>query len=103
MAGGITKYARRRSSMFRAPLVLLLLVLALPGCSKARDPWAGARPGQKRVLASFPPLYCMAHAVAGEDAYVRCLLGERGPHDFVDSPEDMLTVNRADLMLSNGL
>src|SRR5206468_1350934 len=77
--------------------------LLLNGCSNAPDVWREAKPGQKRVLASFAPLYCMARAVAGDDAYVLCFVSTQGPHDFIDSPKDMLKLYRADLILTNGL
>jgi zinc transport system substrate-binding protein len=84
-------------------LVLPLLALLFAGCSKAANPWQGARPGQKRVLVSFAPIYCMTHAVAGDDAYVLCLLTTQGPHGYTDTPADMLKLHRAELILTNGL
>ncbi len=83
--------------------ILLLLVPLLHGCATASDPWKGAKPGQKRVIASFPPLYSMTQAIAGDDAYVLTLLSEVGPHDAKDSPTDMLKLRRADLVVINGL
>lgn len=93
-----------RSSLLAATgLVLALLVLALPGCTPAKDVWQDAKPGQKRILVSFAPLYCMTQAVAGDDAYVLCLLTTTGPHEYRDSPQDMLKVRKADLVVLNGL
>src|SRR5437867_4108085 len=95
--------------MRRSYLVLLLLViLSLPllymsGCTPAPDFWTEAKPGQKKILVSFPPLYCITHAVAGEDAYVLCLLTTEGPHDYDGAPTDALKVGEADLVISNGL
>lgn len=89
--------------MVRFFLVLMLFAPLSLGCSRAKDPWAEARPGQKRVLASFPPLFSMTAAVAGDDAYVLSLLSTQGPHDFHDSPSDMLKLYRADLIVMNGL
>src|SRR5438876_1095554 len=103
MTGGITKYSRRRNPMTRSSLlagsglVLVFLALALPGCTPAKDVWQEAKPGQKRILVSFAPLYCMTRAVAGEDAYVLCLLTTTGPHEFRDNPLDMLKLRKADL------
>jgi ABC-type Zn uptake system ZnuABC Zn-binding protein ZnuA len=84
-------------------LALALMAGILPGCSTAKDPWAGAKPGQKRVLASFPPLYSMAQKVAGEHAYVLCLLSTTGPHEYQAPSSDMLKLHRAELILTNGL
>ncbi len=88
--------------MSRLPL-LAVLALALPGCTSAKDAWHEAKPGQKRILVSFAPLYCMTRAVAGDDAYVMCLLTTTGPHEFRDSPKDLLKLRKADLVITNGL
>lgn len=94
----------------RLPLLLalaglppLVLVFAFTGCSPARDPWLAAKPGQKRVLASFPPLYCFTANVAGEHAKVLCLSTATGPHDYKPTHTDALKVAGADLYLHNGL
>jgi zinc transport system substrate-binding protein len=73
------------------------------GCSRARDPWASAKPEQKHVLASFTPLYCFAQNVAGEHALVLCLTTAEGPHDYRGTHTDALKVAGADLYLHNGL
>ena len=82
---------------------VLLLTLFQPGCSHAPNYWKGAKPGQKKVLASFPPLYSIAHAVAGDDAYVLCLLTKQGPHDYQPAPTEMRKLRDANLILTNGL
>jgi zinc transport system substrate-binding protein len=82
---------------------LIGAALVLIGCTAAPDAWRDAQPGQKHILTTFAPLYCMTRSVAGDDAYVLCLLGAKGPHDFNDSPADMLKLHRADLILMNGL
>src|SRR3954454_17736374 len=95
----------------RIPAHLLLVAACLTpfalfaffGCSKARDPWASAAPGHKRVLASFAPLYCFAVNVAGEHATVLCLTTAEGPHDYRATHTDALKVAGADLYLHNGL
>jgi ABC-type Zn uptake system ZnuABC Zn-binding protein ZnuA len=65
--------------------------------------WADARPEQKKVLVTFPPLYSIAHAVAGDDAYVLCMLTTQGPHGYQGAPTDLFMVNKADLLVYNGL
>lgn len=84
-------------------LSLVLLVPMLQGCTSAKDPWDAAKPGQRRVLATFPPLYSMTQAIAGEDAYVLSLLSNVGPHDAKDNPSDMFKLRRAELVVMNGL
>lgn len=85
----------------------LMLAVALPllliGCSRPPEPWREAKTGQKRILVSFPPLYSITHAIAGDDAYVLCLLSSTGPHEYVPSPVDMMKFSKADLVIVNGL
>ncbi|HZZ80614.1 MAG TPA: zinc ABC transporter substrate-binding protein [Gemmataceae bacterium] len=65
--------------------------------------WTEAKPGQKKILVSFPPLYSITHAIAGDDAYVLSLLTGKGPHDYEGAPTDLFMVNNADLLIFNGL
>jgi zinc transport system substrate-binding protein len=85
-------------------LLCVSALLLLPfGCSPAPDFWKEAGKDRKKILVSFPPLYCITHAVAGEDAYVLCLLTTHGPHDFEPPATDQPKVRRADLVIYNGL
>jgi hypothetical protein len=70
---------------FSLTFLFLLFGIWLMGCSPAPDFWKEAKEGQKRILVSFPPLYCITHAIAGEDAYVLCMLTSQGPHAQRDS------------------
>lgn len=71
------------------------------GCGKHSDPWPA---GDKlRVLASFPPIYCFAVNVAGDDAVVLPLLDGAGVHDYHPSPHDAIKLHRAQVFLINGL
>jgi ABC-type Zn uptake system ZnuABC Zn-binding protein ZnuA len=81
----------------------LLLVAGFAGCSRPPDPWKDAKAGQKHILVTFPPLYSLAHAVAGDDAYVLCFLTTQGPHDYQFNPVDGIKAKGADLLISNGL
>jgi len=72
-----------------------------PGCRKAKDVWPST--GKKRVLVSFPPLYCFTKNVAGDDADVRCLITAQGPHDHQLTDQDVRMAQKADLVLINGL
>ena len=86
------------------PCLLLLLPLAVGGCTRAPDPWAGTPSGQKKVLAMFAPLYCFAANVAGDKARVACLLTGTGPHDYDPIDADAVAkVAGADVFLINGL
>lgn len=87
---------------FRA---LLLVILAFSGCRRADDAWPPPANGAKRVLVSFPPLYCFAKNVAGNDADVRSLLTAQGPHEFAAhaNPNELQVVRKADLIFINGL
>jgi ABC-type Zn uptake system ZnuABC Zn-binding protein ZnuA len=82
---------------------LLLCPLGFVGCTKAPDPWKDAKPGQKRILTTFPPLYSLTQAVVGDDAFVLCFLTTEGPHDYEFNPVDAVKAKGADLIISNGL
>jgi ABC-type Zn uptake system ZnuABC Zn-binding protein ZnuA len=92
---------RTRQLLGKLGLLSLVAVAGLSGCRRAEDVWPTN--GKKRVLVSFPPLYCFAKSVAGNDADVRCLLTTQGPHDFSPSSNDVLIARKADLILINGL
>ena len=80
-----------------------LLCLSPIACTPAPNYWKEAKPGQKKILVSFPPLYSITQAIAGEDAYVLCMLTSQGPHDYDGSPTDAYKVSKADLFIYNGL
>lgn len=78
-----------------------LLCLLLGGCSKPENIWKDAR--GKRIMASFPPIYCFAANVAGEDGTVHCLMTATGPHDYPLSFADANKLRGAELFFINGL
>ncbi len=84
-------------------LLLTAIVLIFSGvsCRHAEDVWPNT--GKKRVLTSFPPIYCFTKNVAGENADVRCMLTLQGPHDFQPTSSDVELARRADLIFINGL
>lgn len=84
-------------------LILLVLPFMIVGCQPAPNFWQDAKAGQKRILVTFPPLFSITHAVAGEDAYVLCLLTTQGPHGYDGAPTDLIKVNKADILIFNGL
>jgi zinc transport system substrate-binding protein len=106
---GMTKYFhqggpgmnRRKLFQFFTLCAILVLPFLGWGCSPANDVWP-QKPG-KRVLVSFPPLYCLTQKVAGDDANVLCLMTENSPHHYEVVYTDVLKVRKADLFLCNGL
>src|SRR5207248_1535742 len=72
------------------------------GCSHRGDGW-GNDPNKLKVMASFPPLYCFAANVAGDDAIVQSLLDSTSVHDYHDSAHDAIRLHRANLFFVNGL
>src|SRR5262245_32324401 len=78
------------------------LLLPCAGCSPAPDFFAEAKARQKKVLTSTVPLYCFAHAVAGDDAFV-LLLTNTGPHEHEAAQVDIFKVNKAEVYIYNGL
>ena len=92
-----------RHSYLLIPIGFSLALLAFMGCSREPNFWVEAKPGQKKILVSFPPLYAITHAVAGDNAYVLCLLSMQGPHDYDGAATDVLKLNKADLFIYNGL
>ena len=87
----------------RLGLLAVASLAFLSGCTAAPDPFAGAKPGQLKILTSFPPLYCFAANVAGDDAKTLCLLTSQGPHGYQATTLDSVKVAKADLFLVNGL
>lgn len=64
----------------------------------------GETPEKLRILTSIPPLYSWAANVAGDLAIVENLLpADVGPHEFQLRPRDLEKIQRADLVLVNGL
>ena len=92
-----------RRSYLLIPLGFSLILLSLSSCTPAPNYWDEAKPGQKKILVSFPPLYSITQAVAGENAYVLCLLTANGPHEYDGTATDLLKVRYADLFIYNGL
>ncbi len=84
-------------------LLAFASLISLGGCSRAPDPFVDAQPGQLRILTSFPPLYCFAANVAGDQAKTLCLLTNVGPHGYHAAPLDSIKVSKADVFIVNGL
>lgn len=59
--------------------------------------------GKLRVVTTFVPLYLFTVNVAGDDVEVGILLQSGvGPHDYAPSPEDIVKIAEADLVIKQG-
>lgn len=103
--------------MKKSLLLMALLSLTLVGCnsnpenknlSLNNEPTLNqtsnaASPSEaKQVVASFYPLAFMAQAIVGETLAVTNLAGSGDVHDYEPSPQDLVTLNNADLVLVQG-
>lgn len=77
-----------------------IIAAAIAGCGGAGPDWPNKSP---KVVASFPPLYCFALNVAGDDAAVKTAMTAEGPHHFDPKASDARLLRRADLFFINGL
>lgn len=83
--------------------VLTAVVLPLAGCTpKPTGDIFGNKPGL-HVLTSFAPVYCLVASVAGEDADVKTILTEQGPHDYEATAQDAAKLRGANLFFIIGL
>src|SRR5262245_27474317 len=78
-------------------------ILAVSGCGHHGADWGPGSENKLKVMASFPPIYCLAANVAGEDAIVQSLLDTTDVHSYHASPHDPIRLHRADLFFINGL
>jgi ABC-type Zn uptake system ZnuABC Zn-binding protein ZnuA len=91
-------FPRSRAVLLAA--VALAVPLFAPGCG-SDSTWPD-RPGPK-VVVSFPPIFCFAVNVAGEDAVVKNMMSTVGPHSFQPTDTDARLLRHADLFLVNGI
>ncbi len=94
----------RRAFLHSAYGLSALGLASLVGCTPADQStaWDGARPGPK-VLASFAPIQCFVLNVAGDDATVKVVFGDQGPHHIQDNPAHVKMFAGADVAFINGL
>lgn len=83
---------------------LTLLATLFVGCSKAPEVVvdAGAVKDPVAVVTSFYPLAFIAEQVAGERAQVVNLAGSQDIHDYRLTPQDLVKLNKADLVVVQG-
>jgi ABC-type Zn uptake system ZnuABC Zn-binding protein ZnuA len=79
----------------------LLVTVPMAGCGDSGPDWP-ERPGPK-VVVSFPPLYCFAANVGGDEVSVKSVMSSQGPHHFDPKPADARLLSKADLFVVNGL
>ncbi|OAI48369.1 hypothetical protein AYO44_07280 [Planctomycetaceae bacterium SCGC AG-212-F19] len=91
----------QHSRAFILGLVVLGSALGLAGCGKPGPGWK--EEPKLRVMTSFPPLYCFAQNVAGDDAQVQVLLDSTGVHEYHPTTHDSLRLHGANLLIINGL
>jgi ABC-type Zn uptake system ZnuABC Zn-binding protein ZnuA len=91
----------RRVILF-ALLGFLPVSLATVGCGSSKPPVWPDRPGPK-VAVSFPPYYSLAANVAGDDAVVKTVMSDVGPHHFNGTDQEARILQSANLLFINGL
>lgn len=92
-----------RRTFFGLFTVAAFSLTLVVGCTPVdqSDAWQG-KPGTK-VLASFAPIECFALNVAGDDANVKVLFGDEGPHHIKETPAHLKMFAGADVLYMNGL
>jgi zinc transport system substrate-binding protein len=86
------------------PLLVVAVGLAtVAGCSPAPTDTAWVGSTGPKVLASFAPIQCFALNVAGDDATVKVVFGDQGPHHIKDNPAHARLFAGADVIFINGL
>lgn len=88
-------------------LLIGVLVFAIPfvtGCSGTPTPAASSPTAHVRVVASIGPLGYLASRVGGDRVEVTVLMGPgTSPHDFEPTPTQMRELQKADVLVLNGL
>jgi len=91
---------------------ILFYLIILSGCSREQTFEKYESPGDKgntdakkiRVLTTIAPLYSFTMSVAGDHAIVENLLPSGvGPHEYSMSPEDVIKISKAAVLVKNGV
>jgi len=93
--------------MKKSLLLLTLLSLTLVGCDQTQtitpsEPTTLVNEGPVEIVASFYPLAFMATEIAGDNANVLNLAGSVDVHSYEPSPQDLVKLNAADLVVFQG-
>jgi zinc/manganese transport system substrate-binding protein len=83
---------------------LLPAALLLTSCGAVHK-FGGSAPGQRlQVVTTILPITIFARAVAGDCAEVMPLMPSNvGPHDFQATPDQLVRLRHADVLVKNGL
>src|SRR5262249_52112432 len=101
--GGSSMNGQKKiASVILGTIIVGTITFMGAGCGTTADPWPPNKPGL-RIMTTFPPLYCFAANVAGDDATVLCLLDTTGPHNYTVTSQEAQKLLRANLFLINGL
>lgn len=84
-------------------LIGALCLLFLPLACNKPNVWKNVPGGSMKVLVSFPPLYCFAKNILGDEAKVVSLLTTQGPHDYQATANDSILAREANIFFYNGL
>ena len=87
-------------------VLLLSAMVFLSGCSSVPNPKSSAAPDKLTIVTSFYPIYIMALNVTADTSGIE-LINLTGPqtgclHDYQLSPNDMKTLQKADIFIVNG-
>lgn len=83
-------------------LLIVTMIAVATGCeSPPSDPWGGTK--KLRVVTTFAPLQCFALNIVGEDAEVRSLLENQGPHHADPPTSQAKMLAGANIVFANGL
>lgn len=96
---------RRRVAPLVAVVVGVLVALAAAGaCGSVADRAATASTSGRTVVVTYPILGTLVRELVGDAATVKVLLPDGvDPHDYRPSARDTEAVDRADLIVANGL
>lgn len=100
--------------MKKSFLLLLLLPFLMIGCGTpvskkvslekpAIEANKTANAEKKQIVASFYPLAFMTEEIVGDKAEVTDLAGNQEVHDFIPGPQDMVKLNKANLVIIQGI
>lgn len=84
-------------------LALLLLLWGLTGCGRRQDVKAQEEDGRLNVVTTIFPYYDFVRQVAGDRVKLTLVVpAGMDSHSFEPTPADMITIQEADLLVSNG-
>jgi zinc transport system substrate-binding protein len=84
--------------------ILLLIFVAIFAVTKDRPEDQSTSPSEEQltVVTSFYPLYYLTSEILGDSASVINIGGNSNPHSFTPSAKDIITMQKADLVILQG-